>query len=127
MIALEPVKPGYLALRGTVDAGTVPALLESGWNKLKRCLEEGDVVVDLSAVSDADSAALALLVCWLRRARRDQGHRLCYVQFPGELAALAGLCGLDVLLCIDSDAGAGSKSSSFSAAACEGNTDHVGK
>src|SRR5690606_8496964 len=57
----------------------------------------GDCEVDLADVSDADSAALALLFDWQRVARA-AGHRLTVHNLPSGLASLASLYGVDELL-----------------------------
>lgn len=114
MSALVAVKPGHFALKGVLDAAAVPALVDSGWQQLEVQLAQTDVSVDLSAVSEADSAALALLLCWERRARQGGGHALSWCRLPAALAALAGLCGVDRLLSGDllpGDGGAGNDGS----------------
>ena len=58
--------------------------------------------LDLSAVTAADSAGLALLIHWLACAR-SAGKRLCYVRVPAALMALARLSDVAPLL---ADAGA---------------------
>jgi len=57
----------------------------------------GDLDVDLSAVTEADSAALALLLDW-RRTARAAGHTLTVSGLPAGLRSLAALYGVDALL-----------------------------
>ena len=85
--------PGYLPLEGPLTVRTVPAMLEIG----RRRAAEGDLVVDFSAVEEADSAALALLLDWLRVSRA-AGHRLQLKALPQGLATLAALYDIDTLL-----------------------------
>ncbi|MCB1909844.1 MAG: STAS domain-containing protein [Rhodocyclaceae bacterium] len=55
----------------------------------------GDVAaIDLSAVTEVDSAAIAVLLAWRRRA----GRTLKFVAVPAALASLAELYRLDRLL-----------------------------
>jgi len=54
----------------------------------------GIEVVDLSAVEEVDSSALAVLLAW----RRAAGHPLRLVGTPAALESLAGLYRLDELL-----------------------------
>ncbi|MDR2032980.1 MAG: STAS domain-containing protein [Azoarcus sp.] len=54
-------------------------------------------IIDFSDVSAADSAALALLLAWLRRAKA-RGIAVELHAFPAALHALARLYGIDVLL-----------------------------
>nr|MBL8456214.1 STAS domain-containing protein [Zoogloeaceae bacterium] len=60
----------------------------------------GDLRVDLSALTEADSAALALLFDWMRCAR-SHGHRLAVTGLPASLASLAELYGVRELVPTD--------------------------
>lgn len=57
----------------------------------------GDLVVDLSALTEVDSVALASLLDWIRSAR-SQGHRLTVTGLPLALVSLAELYGVSELL-----------------------------
>lgn len=82
-----------LHLEGALTMCTAPALLEMG----RRRAAEGDLVVDFSAVTEADSTAIALLLDWLRSAHA-AGHRLGLRALPAGLASLAALYDIDTLL-----------------------------
>jgi phospholipid transport system transporter-binding protein len=62
-----------------------------------RDLPEGDLLIYYSDVVDADSAALALLIHWLRRAKANNTKIGCRA-LPPALTALAGVYGIDALL-----------------------------
>lgn len=64
---------------------------------------EAGLVVDLAAVAAVDSAAVSLLLSWLRRAQRNQ-EALCFANVPDNLASLIGLYGVAELLPICSAA-----------------------
>ena len=82
-----------LALDGALTMATVGAWLERG-----RALARGaDLIVDFSAVTEADSAALAVLIDWLRNARA-AGMTLRQRGMPEGLRSLAELYGVDELL-----------------------------
>ncbi len=81
------------APQGALTMRTAPALLDEG----RRRAGEGDLVVDFAAVTEADSAALALLLDWLRAARA-AGHSLKLRNLPQGLASLAALYDLDAVL-----------------------------
>jgi len=51
------------------------------------------VRIDLSEVSDADSAGLAVLLQWVREARRE-GRELFFAHLPKRLADLARISGV---------------------------------
>lgn len=75
---------GALTMRTIVDTLGLP-------------LPDGDLMVDMSAVGEADSAALALLLDWMRRARA-AGHTLSVRGMPAGLRSLSELYGLDEIL-----------------------------
>lgn len=84
-----------LRLEGELSFTTVPALVRSGAEFLARCGAE--VVVDLSGVRRADSAGLALLVEWMRHARRlDKAIR--FRAMPAQMQAMARVSDLEGIL-----------------------------
>ncbi|WP_281646657.1 STAS domain-containing protein [Parendozoicomonas sp. Alg238-R29] len=96
MSELSVVSPGRFSLIGEINKESVPGLVDRGWAALAD--HDGkDLLVDLSGVNHADSAALAMLLSWVRRSRND-GKDLSYYQFPEDLMALARVCGVDTLL-----------------------------
>ncbi len=58
---------------------------------------KGPLLVDLGAVTAADSAALALILDWVRAAR-GAGQTITVRNLPAGLASLAALYGVDSLL-----------------------------
>ena len=69
------------------------ALLAEGATAIGR----GDFEVDLAAVTEVDTAAIALLLEWQRQAV-SRGGRLAFVGVPAAIASLAKLYGVDGLL-----------------------------
>lgn len=88
-----------LKLEGPLTMTTTRRHLEDG----RALAAAGDVRVDFSALTESDSAALALLFDWLRVARR-AGHRLEVYGLADGLLSLAELYGVAELLPL-SDAG----------------------
>lgn len=82
-----------LRLEGPLTMATAQSWLERG----RALVTAGNCVLDFSAVSEADSAALALLFDWLRRARA-AGHVVSLLHVPAVLGSLAALYGVDELL-----------------------------
>jgi phospholipid transport system transporter-binding protein len=82
-----------MTLSGPVTLADVAGLLEEG----KRHLAEGVSTVDLSEVTDMDSALLALLLAWLRDAKTRQ-RDLTFANLPEALRTIARLYGVDSLL-----------------------------
>jgi len=82
-----------LRLEGPLTMQTVGGHLHEGRTRLAA----GDLVVDFSAVTGADSAAVALIFDWLRVAAVS-GHSLSVRALPDGLRSLASLYGVDALL-----------------------------
>lgn len=78
-----------LSVSGAMTMESVNALLAEA-----RSLFSGSTLeVDLSAVSEVDSAAVSLLFEWLRQARENQVS-LQFVNLPANLVSLATLYGV---------------------------------
>jgi phospholipid transport system transporter-binding protein len=78
---------GRCALAGALTLETVPWL----WKELGQGdLLERATEVDLAAVSDVDSAGLALLIVW-RASCRKKGGDIRFAHLPARLLALAKL------------------------------------
>ena len=85
-----------LRVRGALTIASVTAMCEAG----KRHFGDGDLVVDLAAVTEVDSAALSLLFEW-RRAAREKNLRIAFRNLPESLKSLAELYGLTELVAAD--------------------------
>ncbi len=84
---------GRMVVRGRLTIETVPALFETGLQHLAA----EDMVVDFSQVEAVDSAAVSMLLGWLRAAQRSQ-RTLCVTALPEDLLSLARLYGVADLL-----------------------------
>ena len=82
---------------GELTMVSAPAVLEDG----RRLARAGDMVVDFAGVTVADSAALALLLDWMRCARA-AGNRLAVRGLPAAMASLAAVYDIDALLPLES-------------------------
>jgi phospholipid transport system transporter-binding protein len=78
---------------GALTLAHVAALLDEG----KAAIGAGARSVDLAGVGELDSSALALLLAWLREARR-QGRELAFANLPQGLTTIARLYGVADLL-----------------------------
>ena len=58
---------------------------------------EGDVVIDFAGVTEADSAALAVIFKWQRDAQK-KGRKIHCRNIPANMIALAKLYGVDDLI-----------------------------
>lgn len=91
---LRRVADGRFALQGPVTFATAGTLLGAG-NDLFRAA--ADAELDLAGVSRVDSAALALLLEWLRQSEQD-GRRLRFRAIPERLQSIAKLTGVADML-----------------------------
>jgi phospholipid transport system transporter-binding protein len=91
---LEVLGNGRFKVRGPLDAETATALLERSEEAFRgsKSLE-----IDLGGVPEGDSAGLALLIEWIRLARK-QKQQLQFKNLPTQIAALARISQVDELL-----------------------------
>lgn len=86
---------GGVAVSGPLTFASVSELYESG----TRELPAGDIEVDLSGVTQVDSAGLALLVEWQRQAR-GKGAAISLRQAPSQLLELIRVSGLRAVFAV---------------------------
>jgi len=85
----------HFVIRGELNMQTVPAVAESAHGVFKQL--SGEVSVDLSGVSRADSAGLALLI-ELQRLSRQQQCAIRFLHLPEQLRQILHLSELDDIL-----------------------------
>jgi phospholipid transport system transporter-binding protein len=81
------------AVEGSITMTNATATLAEGLQKFTA----SHVTVDLSRLTEVDSAAVSLLLEWRRAAQRD-GRTIDYVKLPDNLKSLAELYGVTDLL-----------------------------
>jgi len=91
---LEAVGGGRFRISGDLGFDAAVELLASGRRDFGR---EGRTEVDLSGVTDADSAGLAVLLEWIRMARQE-GRQIGFSGMPRRLADLARIGGVSEFL-----------------------------
>ncbi|MDZ4201959.1 MAG: STAS domain-containing protein [Gallionella sp.] len=84
---------GRMVVRGHLTIETVPALFDAGVQHFS----SEDLVVDFSQVENVDSAAVSMLLGWLRAAQRSQ-RTVTVTGLPEDLLSLARLYGVDNML-----------------------------
>lgn len=82
-----------LKLKGAVTLDTVPELMSAAEERIGKEV----TVVDFAAVTEVDSAAVALAIDWIRRAER-VNVALRLVNLPESMQNLAELYGVSDLL-----------------------------
>ncbi|QKT04950.1 STAS domain-containing protein [Ectothiorhodospiraceae bacterium 2226] len=91
---MEALGEGRFRVTGALAFDTVPALLQASEPVLSGA---GPWRIDLAGVAQADSAGLALLLRWMRRAAA-AGTRARYENMPPQMRAIAAASGLEELL-----------------------------
>ncbi|TAK48240.1 MAG: STAS domain-containing protein [Betaproteobacteria bacterium] len=82
-----------IVVSGPVTLANVARVLEDGYTQIR----DGADAVDLAGVTELDSSLLAMLLAWLREARR-LGRGLEFANLPQGLATIARLYGVVELL-----------------------------
>ncbi len=94
-VAIEAAGEGTYRIVGEMTLATVPELCRR--TPVADWPEGGAVTVDLAGVTRSDSAGLALLIEWLRLARR-RGVTLRFAGLPGQMREIARISDLLPLL-----------------------------
>ena len=92
---IQKVDGGY-QLVGEVDFATVPQIWKDS-ESMYSSVQNERLMVDLSAVTRADSAGLALLVGWVRRGNA-AGVATVFKGIPQQLLAIARVSGVESML-----------------------------
>ena len=93
--SLTETAPGRFRIDGELTFATVTPV----WRRSRRLFARasGPIVIDLAGVQYADSAALSLLVEWLRLARRGN-LQLTFTNLPKRLVPMVHAYDLDSIL-----------------------------
>lgn len=82
-----------LKLSGPVTLANVAQVLEEGLQQIR----DGARTIDLGDVTELDSSLLAMLLAWLREAKR-RNSEVAFANLPQGLETIAQLYGVDGLL-----------------------------
>jgi phospholipid transport system transporter-binding protein len=97
LFGIRALGPGQYVLEGELSFASVGQALRK---TAKLFAAPQQAVFDLAGIAKADSAGLALLLEWLRRAGR-AGVELHYANVPRQLLAMAQVAGVDGILILD--------------------------
>lgn len=93
--SLEKINDHQYVLSGELSMQNVPQMSEDTASLINAM--SGEVCIDLSRIERADSAGLALLIDWLRIAKR-RNFTLRFEQLPEQLLQIATVCELHNIL-----------------------------
>jgi len=82
-----------LIIRGALNMTSVPALFQQGLQQLA----QGDLCVDFSETENVDSAAVSMMLGWMRAAQAQQ-RSLSFRAMPPAVLSLATLYGVADLI-----------------------------
>jgi phospholipid transport system transporter-binding protein len=88
---------GQIKVSGELTFATVPYLRLAGDSLITKCPQ---LIFDFSAVTHTDSASLALLTAWTRKAKQLK-KTLQFIRLPQQLFEIARVSGLDKILPIE--------------------------
>ncbi len=91
---LESLGSGRFRLSGVLDGATVGELLKQSRSRFANATQ---LEIDLSGVSESDSAGLALLIEWVRLSQQS-GLPIRYGNVPEQISALARISEVEDLL-----------------------------
>mgnify|MGYP001046771011 CR=1 FL=1 len=91
---LEALGDGRFRIGGVLNAATVTHILSQSKERFQGL---SPIETDFAAVTESDSAGLALLLEWLRLARKS-GQQLHFDNVPEQIMALARISEVDDLL-----------------------------
>jgi phospholipid transport system transporter-binding protein len=109
---LESLGDGRFRVGGLLDASTVTAVLEESRMRFQGV---ASIIVDLGGVTESDSSGLALLLEWLRLARKEK-QKIHFDHVPQQIIALARISEVDDLL-LENGSGAAQNAVAESASA----------
>lgn len=95
-IEVREVAPGRFTLRGSLEFETARQAHERGL-ELIAAANGSRLEIDCRGVTQSDSAALAVLIDWMAAAR-ERRVRLCVVNVPPNLRAIARISDVEQLL-----------------------------
>ncbi|HKJ08559.1 MAG TPA: STAS domain-containing protein, partial [Gammaproteobacteria bacterium] len=95
---IETGDTGGVKVVGQLTFATVPAMVNALHDRIRDA--DGTLEIELSGVTHSDSAGLALLVEWLRQARRRQ-VALRFSRVPPQMREIAHVTSLERILALD--------------------------
>lgn len=92
--SINLVNERLLQVAGDINFMTAVTLWNHSVPLLAKCK---DLTFDFSQVADSNSAALALLLEWLKYAKRER-KTICFQHLPAKMLSVARVAGIDKLL-----------------------------
>ncbi|MGD8591487.1 MAG: STAS domain-containing protein [Gammaproteobacteria bacterium] len=95
---IEVAADGSIAIIGELNHQNVPTLLKKSADiVLKTSDQHDELVIDLGAVVRSDSAGVALLIEWMRQAKKNN-KTILFNNTPKQMHEIAMVSGVDKML-----------------------------
>jgi phospholipid transport system transporter-binding protein len=89
--------PSLWCLEGTVNVNTITAIIEPGYKMIKAAPAGQPLILDLSGVIEADSASVALLIDWMRKAKK-KNKVLQFSSLPEKMKDIINVSNLEGIM-----------------------------
>lgn len=96
-LALNKISASHWQLQGRLNVNTITAIIAPGYRMIDGVPAGETLTVDLSGVEQVDSASVALLIDWLRYAKK-QGKSLNISHPPEKMKDIIHVSNLDGVL-----------------------------
>ena len=88
---LEKKDDNIIEVKGVLDSDTIMSIMSAGYKLIKSPLTV--ITFDFRGVTESDSTALALLLAWIRYAKK-KGKKILYIHVPAAMIEIAAACRL---------------------------------
>jgi phospholipid transport system transporter-binding protein len=96
-LALTQQTPTAWELHGDVNVNTITAIMIPGYQMIDAVPAGQSLTLNLAGVTQADSASVALLIDWLRHAKK-QGKTLTFSDLPTKMKDIIKVSNLEGIL-----------------------------
>ena len=96
-LALTQQSPNQWLLKGEVNVNTITAIIEPGYKMIDALAAGQTLTLDLSGVGQADSASVALLIDWLRYAKKGK-KSIVFSNLPAKMRDIINVSNLQGIL-----------------------------
>lgn len=96
-LALKKQSDTQWQLQGDVNVDTIKPIIDQGYQMINAVPKGQTLTLDLSGVKQADSASVALLLDWMRYAKKNK-KTLSFSEFPRKMKDIIKVSNLEEIL-----------------------------
>jgi len=90
VVELKKKDKDIIEVNGVLDSDTIMSIMSTGYKLIK---SHTTTTFDFRGVTESDSTALALLLAWIRYAKK-KGKKILYIHVPVAMIEIAAACRL---------------------------------